>query len=136
MLTSTTTLQETNRAYVCPQRIGCRDCFKWEASCWTRCHFQKHKPHVCSTPTVCGAGLLGAGGGNAPKGNSGRGHPRTLESPQSPPGSASLLQRSPQGPLLLLCTEGRSGWPLPAALPPPQQGLYLCGLHTGNSSPE
>ena len=117
LLTSTASLQETNRAYVCPQRIGAGTVFVGKPSCWTRCHFQKHKPHVCSIPTVCVQVFWGPV--ERAKRQQWQRPPRTLESPQSPPGSASLLQRSTQGPPLLLPTEDRGAFASASCPHPP-----------------
>lgn len=71
-----------------------------EASCWTRCHFQKHKPHICSTPTLCSQVFQG------PSEERCRDHTE-LESLQSSTASASLLQRPSWGPPLLLLIQNR-----------------------------
>jgi hypothetical protein len=136
LLTSTAALQETNRAYVCPHRIGSGTVFVGKPSCWTRCHSQKHKPHVCSTPTVCMQVCWGPVEGTCQKATAAEATPNSGIAPElsrlgQPPAEVHPRASTPPArrrqEAVCLCQ-----------LPPPtsQQGLYLCGLHKGNFSPE
>lgn len=136
LLTSIETLQETNRAYVCPQRIGAGTVFMGKPSCWTRCHLQKHKLHVCATPTVCVQVCWGPVEGTCQKATAAEATLNSGIAPEpsrlgQPPAEVHLRASTPPAHRrqkgICLCQ-----------LPPPtsQQGLYLCGLHKGNFSPE
>lgn len=129
LLTSTTTLQETNRKHMCVPSGLVQGLFLRGSHLAGPDVTFRSINHTSAPHPLCAAGLLGAGGGNVPKATAAEATPNS-GTPQSPSRLASLLQRSPQGPLLLLCTEAQEViCHCAAPSPPPSRALSLRTSH-------
>lgn len=134
MLTNTVNLHEMNRAYVCPKLVCAGTVFLGKHLAGPDATFRSIKLMSAQHPLYA-PGLLGASVGKVAKA-------KAAEATQSPPGSASLLQRAaPRAPVLLPIyarkPSASASCPLELySLANSRQGSYLCGLHKGNFSPE